>query len=300
MSGGDIVFNVFLYSFLVLFVIVTLYPVYNIFVYSFSEKFAAVIGHIRLLPRRPTLDNYAKILIPSIHRWKNFHEIDFQYEGFIRGYINTVLRTLLGTFMGLFANALLSYILSRKRFLFRTFFSVFWIITMYVQGGIVPTYILYSKLHLTKSFLVYIIPGLINAMYVLVMRTYMKNIPDSLEEAARIDGAGDWRIFTTVISPLCKPVYAAVALFIAVGHWNSWFDAMLYNRLDSHLTTVQFELMKKYTELPSKGCVVSSASATPVTIKAASAVLTMLPLLVIYPFFQRYFIFGLKVGGVKD
>ena len=139
---------------------------------------------------------------------------------------------------------LLAYIISRKRFLFRSQLSLFWVITMYVNGGMIPTLVLYRNMNLTNSFWVYVIPGMVSAFNVLVMRTFMEGLPSALEESAMIDGANDFTIFTRIISPLCKPVYATVALFVAVGQWNSWFDAMLYNRMNTQYTTLQYELMK--------------------------------------------------------
>ncbi len=132
----------------------------------------------------------------------------------------------------------------KKRFMFKKQLSLFWVITMYVNGGLIPTFLLYKGLGLNNSFWVYVIPGMVSAFNMLVIRTYMNGIPDSLEESAQLDGAGYTTIFLKIYSPLCKPVYATVALFVAVGQWNSWFDAMLYNRMNGKLTTLQYELMK--------------------------------------------------------
>lgn len=289
MAKGDAVFNVVIYIFLALVVLVTMYPVINLIAYSFSEPYGAVRGHIHVIPRIFVLRNYAQV---------------FKRDGVKIGFLITTARTVIGTAASLFVNALLAFILSRKKFKFKSAFSLFWIITMYVQGGIIPTYLLYRKLGMTQSFLVYIIPGMVNVLYVLVIRTYMKSIPDSLEESAQLEGAGYGRVFFNIISPLCKPVYAAIALFIATYHWNSWFDALLYNRLTWKLTTIQFELFKMNQEarnVPNTSVSsFKSTAATPRTVKAAAIVLGMLPLLIAYPFFQKYFISGLKVGGVKD
>ena len=124
---------------------------------------------------------------------------------------------------------------------------------MYVNGGMIPTFLLYKQLGLTNSFGVYVIPGMVSAFNMLVIRTYMNGISDSLEESAQLDGAGYTTIFLKIYSPLCKPVYATVALFVAVGQWNSWFDAMLYNRMNSNLTTLQYELMKLLSSVTNQG-----------------------------------------------
>jgi putative aldouronate transport system permease protein len=221
------------------------------------------------------------------------------------GAVNTVLRTILGTLISLVVNAILAYVISRKRFLFKKSFSLFWVITMYVNGGLIPTYITFQKLHLTNNFLVYIIPGAVSAFNMLVIRNYMNGIPDSLEESAQIDGAGYFKIFYSIISPLCKPVYATIALFVAVYQWNAWFDAMLYNKMHDELTVLQYELMKQLqTAMKSAGSVEGlkngGTTITPTSIRAAATICTMVPILFVYPFLQRYFVTGLTIGGVKE
>jgi putative aldouronate transport system permease protein len=217
----------------------------------------------------------------------------------------TVARTVIGTLSALVVNALLAYVVSRKRFLFKRELSLFWVITMYVNGGMIPTFMLYRNLGLTNSFWVYVVPGMISAWNMLVIRTYMTGLPDSLEESAQLDGAGYWTIFVRIISPLCKPVYATIALFVAVGQWNSWFDAMLYNRMKTEYTTLQYELMKLLSSVMQQSgsadsAKYSSAAVTPITIRAAATVVTMLPIICLYPFLQRYFVTGLTIGGVKE
>ena len=212
----------------------------------------------------------------------------------------------MGTIFALVTNALLAYIISRKRFLFRSQLSLFWVITMYVNGGMIPTLILYRNMNLTNSFWVYVIPGMVSAFNVLVMRTFMEGLPSALEESAMIDGANDFTIFTRIISPLCKPVYATVALFVAVGQWNSWFDAMLYNRMKTQYTTLQYELMKLLSSVMQQsgsattGGNTATAAVTPVTVRSAATVVTMLPIILLYPFLQRYFVSGMTIGSVKE
>ena len=176
---------------------------------------------------------------------------------------------------------------------------------MYVNGGLIPTYIVFQKLHLTNSFWVYVIPGAVSAFNMLVIRNFMNGIPDSLEESAQIDGAGYFKIFTSIISPLCKPVYATITLFVAVYHWNAWFDAMIYNKMHDELTVLQYELMKQLqTAMKSAGSVEglknSGTTITPTSIRAAATIVTMVPILFVYPFLQRYFVTGLTIGGVKE
>jgi putative aldouronate transport system permease protein len=295
MATEDIIFYVFNTVFLLLFALVTLYPILNTLAYSFNEGNDAVRGGIHLLPRKWSLRSY--------------HEILFERPGIRVGAKITVLRTILGTLTSLAANALLSFILSRKKFLFKSGLSLFWIITMYASGGMIPVLILFRYLHLTSSFWVYIIPGMVSAFNVMVMRTYMAGIPDSLEEAAQLEGAGYMRVFWSIITPLCKPVYATIALFVAVYHWNSWFDAMLYNRFDPQYTTLQYELMKLLDSVSATTGASASAAQmtqanantiTPITVRAAATIATMAPIVALYPFLQRYFVTGLTIGGVKE
>ena len=290
-SAMDKVFVACNTIFLVLFVIITLYPVLNTVAISFNDGIDAVRGGIHLWPRIFTLSNYKTVL---------------NQQNIITGAVVSVARTVLGTIFALVTNALLAYVVSRKRFLFRSQLSLFWVITMYVNGGMIPTLILYRNLNLTNSFWVYVIPGMISAFNVLVMRTFMEGLPSALEESAMIDGANDFTIFTRIISPLCKPVYATVALFVAVGHWNSWFDAMLYNRMNAEYTTLQYELMKLLSSVMQQsgsattGGNTAAAAVTPVTVRAAATVVTMLPIILLYPFLQRYFVSGMTIGSVKE
>lgn len=275
---------------MVAFVVITLYPVLNTLAISFNDGIDTVRGGIHLIPRKFTWQNYYTVL----HK-----------QNMITGAYITVLRTVVGTFLALAANALLAFIVSRKRFLFKSQLSLFWVITMYVNGGLIPTFLLYKNLHLTGTFWVYVIPGTVSAFNMLVLRTYMVGLPDSLEESAQLDGAGYMTIFVKIISPLCKPVYATVALFVAVGQWNSWFDAMLYNRMSDKYTTLQYELMKLLSSVMQQSGSADSArnsanSITPASIRAAATIATMLPIVCLYPFLQRYFVTGLTIGGVKE
>ncbi len=289
-SLADQIFVICNTIFMVAFVVITLYPVLNTLAISFNDGIDTVRGGIHLIPRKFTLQNYYTVL----HK-----------QNMVTGAYITVLRTVVGTFLALAANALLAFIVSRKRFLFKSQLSLFWVITMYVNGGLIPTFLLYKNLHLTGTFWVYVIPGTVSAFNMLVLRTYMVGLPDSLEESAQLDGAGYMTIFVKIISPLCKPVYATVALFVAVGQWNSWFDAMLYNRMSDKYTTLQYELMKLLSSVMQQSGSADSArnsanSITPASIRAAATIATMLPIVCLYPFLQRYFVTGLTIGGVKE
>lgn len=289
-TTADRIFIVCNTVFMILFVIITLYPVLNTLAVSFNDGTDALRGGIYLWPRRWSIKNYTTVL---------------KKNNLVTGAYISVLRTVVGTLLALASNAILAFIVSRKKFLFKKPLSFFWVVTMYVNGGLIPTFLLYKNLGMTNIFSVYVIPGMISAFNMLVIRTYMNGIPDSLEESAQLDGAGYGTIFLKIISPLCKPVYATVALFVAVGQWNSWFDAMLYNRLESNLTTLQYELMKLLSSVTNQGTSMeamknSGGNVTPTSVRAAATILTMLPIICLYPFLQRYFVTGMTLGGVKE
>lgn len=287
---GDKVFDVINIIVLALFTLIILYPIVNTVAYSFNDGTDALRGGIYLLPRQWSLQNYKTVfnneLLPTAAKI-------------------SVLRTVVATVSQLFVTALLAYILSRREFIFKKQVSFIYVLTMYVNGGLIPTFVLYKNLGLTNNFWVYIIPGMVSAFNMIVIRTFMNGLPDSLVESAQVDGAGHFTIFMKIILPLCKPVLATVALFIAVYQWNSWFDAMLYNRTASNLTTLQYELMKLLSSVMNQG---SNAEAmknagntvSPLTMRAATTVITALPIVCLYPFLQRYFVTGLTIGGVKE
>ncbi len=289
-SVGDKIFVVCNIVFMVLFVVITLYPILNTLAISFNDGIDAVKGGIHLIPRKFSTKNYESV---------------FAMRNLTTGLFVSVARTVLGTLIGVVVNAILAFLVSRKRFLLKKSLTAFWVFTMYVNGGMIPVLLLYKNLKLTSTFWVYVIPGLISAFNMLVMRTFMEGIPDSLEEAAQIDGAGYTTIFVKVLSPLCKPMYATIALFIAVGHWNSWFDTMLYNRMSSEYTTLQYELMKLLSSVTSQSSKSDpnsgeGANVQPVSVRAAATMVTMAPIICLYPFLQKYFVAGLTIGGVKE
>ena len=284
MSAKDKIFYVILYAFFLLFIVVTVYPLIRILAISFSERMDYILTRIFNYPHW-SLNNYKEL---------------FDNDNTRQGLIISVLRVVIGTFTGVMCSSLLAFVLSRKQFMFKKGLSVFWTITMYAQAGLVPTMVLYRKIYMCRTFWVYIIPCLVSVLNVMIIRTYMKSIPDSLEESAQLEGAGYMRIFISIIMPLCKPVYAATALFMAAYHWNSWFDTLVYNRFDQQYTTIMYELMKRIvsdTLINVQNCAPTRCN-TPVI--AAGCILTAVPMIIIYPFFQKWFVTGLTVGGIKE
>lgn len=287
---GELVFDVINFIILCIFTLIIIYPIINTIAYSVNEGTDALKGGIYLLPRKFTLQNYktvfAKDTLPTAAKI-------------------SVLRTVVATVTQLYVTSLLAYILSRKEFVFKKQLSIIYVFTMYINGGLIPTFVLYKNLGLTNSFWVYIIPGMVSAFNMIVIRTFMNGLPDSLVESAQVDGAGHFTIFMRIILPLCKPVLATVALFIAVWQWNSWFDAMLYNRSATQYTTLQYELMKLLSSVMAQGANAESMKqsgsvVSPLTIRAATTVVTAAPIVCLYPFLQRYFVTGMTIGGVKE
>lgn len=291
---SDRVFDIFKWIFLVLFMLATLYPILNTLAVAFNDGLDALRGGIYLWPRTFTLDNFKAVLAK---------------QSLLNAAFISVARTVIATLSQLFLTSLLAYILSRKEFIFRTPVTLLFIFTMYLNAGMIPNYMWLNKIGLTNTFWVYILPGMISAFNLLVIRTYIHGIPESLVESAKIDGASHIRIFWSIILPLCKPVLATVALFIAVGQWNSWFDAMLYNGFNEKLSTLQYELMKLLSSVTNQGAnandMQNAAQAggggmvTPTSVRAATTIVTALPIVCLYPFLQKYFISGLTIGGVK-
>jgi len=279
--------------FMLLILMVTLYPFVNTLAVSLNDGMDTIRGGIYFWPRVFTWGNYTSIFSDG----KIYH-----------AFFVSVGRTVLGTLLSVFCTAMLAYTLSRKEYVFRKQITFIYILTMYFSGGLIPSYFLMRSLNLINNFWVYIIPGLVGAFNLIVIRTYIQGLPESLVESAKIDGCGDFRIFMSIILPLCTPVLATIALFIAVGQWNAWFDTFIYCSKQS-LSTMQYELMKllaSATQLnvdPQK--MIGNKdnyknSITPASVRAAITIATTIPIVIVYPFLQRYFITGLTIGGVKE
>lgn len=292
-----VLFTTFNTVFMICLVIVTLYPFLNTIAVSFNAGNDTIRGGIYLWPRAWTVQNYKAIFASGTI-----------YDAFLI----SVARTVLSTVLNIFLTTMLAYTLSRREYVFRQPITVIFVLTMYFSAGLIPSYFLIKDLNLINSFWVYIFPSMISAFNMIVIRTYIGTIPESLMESARIDGAGDFKIFMRVVFPLCKPVLATIALFVAVGAWNSWFDAFIYTSSRQHLSTLQYELMKLLSSTMNSnsnpnvaagvGMDQDSARAlvTPLSIRAAITVVASVPILLVYPFMQKYFVVGLNVGSVKE
>ncbi|MBQ7866912.1 MAG: carbohydrate ABC transporter permease [Clostridia bacterium] len=291
----DIVFPIVNTVILCVLMFVTLFPVINTVAISFNDGIDAVRGGIGLWPRVFSTEAYKSLLSDKL-----------TYNAF--GI--SVARTVITTVLNLFFTSMLAFALSRREYVLRKFITLMVVLTMYVNAGLIPNFLLIHRtLKLSKTFWVYIIPTMFSCFNMIVIRTYIMGLPEALAESARIDGANDLRIFWQIIFPLCTPVLATVALFVAVGSWNQWFDTQLYCGSKKNLYTLQYLLkMKLATSMNTTNMANTSVDAlansaatksTPVTVRCAITVVSALPILVVYPFLQRYFVTGMVLGGVK-
>jgi putative aldouronate transport system permease protein len=294
----NIVFHSLNTVFLLLLAFITLYPFWNTIAVSLNDAMDTMRGGINFLPRKFSLFNYHVI---------------FQTGAIPHAFFISVSRTVINVVTSVFFTAMIAFVLSRNEFVMRKPFTLVLILSMYINAGLIPTYFLIRTLGMVNSFWVYVVPGIVNAFNFVVMRTYMKTLPESIIESARIDGYGDFTIFIRIILPLCLPVLATIGLFVAVGSWNAWFDTMIYNSGNVNLHTLQYKLMEYLASSQSQGRSAGDAGAmalaaqaggssmvTPVSIRAAITVIAAAPILLVYPFMQRYFVVGLNVGGVKE
>jgi len=293
---NDVVFHFFNTIILLFLVAITLYPFLNTLAISFNEGLDSIRGGIYLWPRKFSLQNYRAVFISGT---------------VINAFFVSVARTVITVALNVFLTGMLAYCLSRKEYIFNKFITIVVVVTMYFNAGLIPNFLLIKTLGLIGSFWVYVIPCLISGFNVIVVRTYISTIPESLVESARLDGAGDFKIFLRIIFPLCKPALAVIAMFVAIWQWNSWFDTYLYASSNQKLSTLSYELQKllasSFTQSQSTqtvtsglGAEIASTMVTPIAMQAAITIVAMVPIICVYPFVQRYFVTGLNVGGVKE
>ncbi len=287
-SGNEKVLDYILVVFCLLLIVITVYPFLNVLAISLNDSMDTMRNVNFIIPRKFTLSNYTYI---------------FKENNLGGAFAMSVARTLLGTGVGVICTAMLAYVLSRKDFYFHKSFTILFIITMYVSGGMIPEYLLLTRtLKLGNSFLVYIIPGLIWVYNVILMRSFIEGLPDALQEAARLDGANDFVIFSKVILPLCTPSMATVALFYAVGQWNSFMDTYLYARDLPTLQYVLYEIMEQASIRvdPHASSAQLKNAVSSMSVRMAITIVATVPILIVYPFLQKYFVGGMTLGAVKD
>ena len=295
----NLIFDSIIYIVLGFLVVVTIYPFWNTIAISLNDGLDSLKGGITLLPRKFTWKNYQDL----------FQTTRIRDAGFI-----SVSRTILQTVLSVFCTSMLAYALSRKEFIIRKPLTTILVISMYVNAGLIPGYMLIKNLGLVGKYSVYIIPALVDIFNFILVRTYIKGLPDSFVESARIDGANEFKIYFNIIMPLIIPSIAMISLFTAVGAWNSWFDTYLYASDKPKLHSLQYVLMSILQQSQNQNTSASDAGAmalaagagssiaksTPIAIRSAITIVATLPILVVYPLVQKYFVTGMTIGGVKE
>ncbi len=300
LNAENVIFTTLNTTFLILLSAAMLYPMLNTLAISFNDGMDTVRGGIYLWPRIFSLQSYRVV---------------FNMDTIYGAFMISVFKTIVIVITNLFFTSMLAYALSRKDYFLRKLITIIFVMTMYFNAGLIPNYMLIKNLDMINTFSVYWVPNIISAFNLIVIRTYIKSIPESFIESAKMDGAREFRIFLQIILPLCVPTLATIALFVAVGSWNSWFDTFLYNSGKQSLSTLQYELQKLLASAMNAGNNPGAAStgasqaatqggatnvATSQSIRAAITIVTAVPILVVYPFLQRYFVHGLALGGVKE
>ncbi len=297
-SKGERTFEICNYIFMILLCIVTLYPFLYITALSFNDGLDTLRGGVWLFPRKFTLDNYAKIL---------------EEDNIINSFVVSTARTAMGVFISLILISMLAYALLDKALPGRKFFIKYFFITTLFSGGLIPSFILFRDLKLTNTFWVYIFPAIYSFYNMVIIRSSFEGIPASIAESAKMDGAGDLTIYARFYLPLSKPVLATIALFTGVFHWNDWFAGSFYiskpslkpaaTLLRDILSQMTFESsgMQNINQMMNSALGTQAASSTtPQSVQMAFVLVITLPIILIYPFLQKYFVKGVMIGSVKE
>ncbi|MBT2757810.1 carbohydrate ABC transporter permease [Mesobacillus foraminis] len=279
------------YLLLAIIFIITFYPFYYLIVISFNDGLDASLGGIYFWPREFSLVNYTTLI--NDPKW-------------INAFFVSVARTVIGTFIGVLFTCMVAYGLANKNLLFKKIYYPLFIIGMYVSGGLIPFYVVLRNLNLLNSFWVYVIPSMLNLFLLLIAISFFRELPSELEESARMDGANDLRIFYSIILPVSKPILATMSLFIGVGQWNSWLDSAYYVQSEN-LKTLTFRMIEviNASRVPTdlQGAAVEYATqasqATPFSLQITAMVISIVPIICVYPFLQKYFVKGATIGAVK-
>lgn len=283
---GDIIFDFFNTILMCLIIIMTLYPFYYVIVSSLNEPMDLLRGPVFIFPRKFSLVNYTYVL---------------QDENILKAAFITISRTVIGSISAVLFTAAFAYGISKQRLIGRRFFISMALVTMYFSGGLIPSYLLIAHgLKLQGNFLVFIIPNLFNAFNAFIMLSFFRGISVEIEESARIDGANDIIIFAKLILPVSMPILATITLFNGVFHWNSWFDALLYG--GRKLETLQQYLVKSVQSAnvnAKAASYVSTLSVSSTSVRLTTMVITAFPIVIAYPFLQRYFVKGIMIGSLK-
>ncbi|WP_312098352.1 carbohydrate ABC transporter permease [Niallia sp.] len=288
-SVKDKLFVIINYTVLGIIACLMIYPLVYVLSASFSNPARTVLGDIWLFPKEMTVDLYVKV---------------FQNEKILIGYRNTIIYTVFGTFINLLFSVMIAYPLSRKDFYGRNIITVFIMITMFFSGGMIPTYLLIKDLGMLDTIWAIVLPGAVSVYNVIIMRTFFQSIPNELHEAASIDGCGNISFLMKIVMPLSMPIIAVMTLFYGVGHWNAYFDSLIYLNDESKFP-LQLYLRQMLIQEDMSG--MSSASDNAISehlmqiegLKYAVVIVASLPMLVLYPFLQKYFVKGVMIGSLK-
>lgn len=274
----------------ILFSIIVIYPFWQTIVLSFSDAKASSSLGIHLWPEKWITDAYKFV---------------FTYENILVAYMNTIFRTVIGTILIVIFTILAAYPLSKKELPFRNYFTIFFLVAMFFSGGMIPEYLLIKNLGLLDTRFALILPPAVNVFFIIIMRNYFMTIDKGLEESAIMDGANYYQILMKIIIPISKPVIATVALWAAVFHWNEWFSALIYIQDDSKNVLqsvvrdmlVAMDLSQANNQMGGGG--MSNSDLLLSNVRAATVIISIGPIVLIYPFVQKYFIKGIMIGSLK-
>ncbi len=292
-SLSDNVFNFFNIAIMTIITIITFYIFWYCVVGAFSNGSDFMNGENLIWPKNATFDNFKSVL----------SDVEIYYA-----FLISVLRTVIGTTISVFFTVMVAYGMTRKDLKFRNFYSIFMLITMFFGGGLIPTFILYDKLGLMDTFLVYIIPGIFSVYNMIIVRNSISSLPQSVFEAARVDGCGEYRTLFQIVMPMSKGVIMTIVLYNAVAHWNAYYDTLMYTS-DPMLQTAQYYLYNMITkaenvnEMLNQGVLANPdlvINVTSQTVRMAATVVISLPILLFYPFIQKHFVKGVLIGSIKE
>lgn len=286
-SVGSHLFDTSNILIMLLLMFATFYPLYYVLIVSLSDGHAVMRGEVAFWPKGLTFSTY-QLIFDDASIW--------------RSYANTVLYTVVGTVINVVCTAMCAYPLSKKEFYGRQFFTLMIVITMFFSGGLIPSYLLIQKLHMLNTMWALVIPGAISVWNMVIMRTFFQSLPNELYESAYIDGSNELTSFLKITIPLSKPIVATMSLFYAVGHWNSFFSAMIYlNEKSKYPLQIILRNMVVMGEMSNQtqelGGIYGGVTAT--NIKYAVIIIAVLPIVMFYPFIQKYFVKGMMIGSLK-
>lgn len=294
-TTSDKAFNIINYLIFGIFTLICVYPFYYLVINTLSANDLSANGMINFLPKAIHLENYKEVL---------------KLSGLSTAALVSIGRTVIGTACTVLASAFLGFMFTQEKMWARKFWYRFFIVTMYFNAGLIPMFITMKTLHLTNTFWVYVIPAIVQPFNIILVKTYIESIPKALQEAAEIDGAGIMKIFYKIILPASTPILATVAIFSAVGQWNSFQDTLIYIT-DQKLYSLQYLLYTYINQASSLAALVKNSTGgalnmaalatqqTPTSIRMTVSIIVVLPILFIYPLFQRFFVKGIMIGSVK-